>query len=60
MNNLLDGTTLALKIVASSVFPVAEILAIEDHRLDSTFLYVVFGLQSLLKPTSERTSSDTN
>jgi hypothetical protein len=60
MNNLLDGTTLTLKIVASSVFPVAGILAIENHRLDSTFLYVAFGLQSLLKPTSERTSSDTN
>jgi hypothetical protein len=44
----------------SSVFPVTEILTIEDHKLNSTFLHVVFGSQSLLKSTSDQTSSDTN
>jgi hypothetical protein len=51
---------LAQEIVASSVFPVTEILAIEHHKLDSTFLHVAFGLQSLLKPTGDQTGSDTN
>jgi hypothetical protein len=35
-------------------------LAIEDHKLNNTFLYVAFGSQSLLKPTSDQTSSNTN
>jgi hypothetical protein len=52
--------TLAQKIVASSVFPVTEILAIEDHKLDCIFLYVIFRSQSLLKLTSDQISSDTN
>jgi hypothetical protein len=51
---------LAQEIVASSVFPVTEILAIEHHKLDSTFLHVAFRSQSLLKPTSDQTISDTN
>jgi hypothetical protein len=37
-----------------------EILAIENHKLDSTFLHVAFGSQSLLKPTGDQTGSDTN
>jgi hypothetical protein len=52
--------TLAQEIVVSSVFPVTEILAIENDKLYGTFLYVAFGSQSLLKPTSDLTSSDTN
>jgi L-rhamnose isomerase len=36
-------TTLAQKIVASSVFPVTEILVIEHNKLDCTFLHVAFG-----------------
>jgi hypothetical protein len=52
--------TLAQKIVASSVFPVTEILVIEDHKLDCIFLYVIFRSQSLLKLTSDQISSDTN
>jgi hypothetical protein len=52
--------TLALEIVVSSVFPVTKILAIEDHMLYGTFLHVVFWSQSLLKPTSDQTGSDTN
>jgi hypothetical protein len=48
LNNLLDGTTLALKIVVSSIFLITEILAIEDHKLDITFLYVAFKLESQL------------
>jgi hypothetical protein len=52
--------TLAQEIVASSVFPVTEILAIEDHKLDSTFLHVPFRSQSLLKSTGDQTGSDTN
>jgi hypothetical protein len=38
--------------------PITEILAIEDHKFDGTFLHVVFGSQSLLKPTSDQTGSD--
>jgi hypothetical protein len=52
--------TLAQEIVVSSVFPVTEILAIENDKLYGTFLHVAFGSQSLLKPTSDLTSSDTN
>jgi hypothetical protein len=60
LDDLQNGATLAQKIVAGSVFPVTEILAIEDHQLHITFLYVTFGSQSLLKPTSDQTGSDTN
>jgi hypothetical protein len=60
LEDLPDSTTLAQKIIASSVFPVIEILAIEDHWLDITFLHVAFGLQSVLKPTSDQTGSNTN
>jgi hypothetical protein len=42
------------------IFPVTEILTIEDHKLDNTFLHIAFGSQSLLKLTSNQTSSDTN
>jgi hypothetical protein len=60
LRDLLDGTTLAQGIVASSVFPLTEILSIEDHKLDITFLHVAFGSQSLLKPTIDKTCSDIN
>jgi hypothetical protein len=60
LNNLPNGVTLAQKIVASSVFPVTEILIIENHKLDNTFLHVAFMSQSLLKPTGDQTCSDTN
>jgi hypothetical protein len=53
LHDLSYGTTLSQKIVMSLVFPVTEILAIEDHKFYSAFLYVVFGSQSLLKPTSD-------
>jgi hypothetical protein len=42
LDDLPNGATLAQKIVASSVFPVTEIHAIENHKLNSTFLYVTF------------------
>jgi hypothetical protein len=58
--DLSNGATLAQEIVASSIFPVTEILAKEDHKLNSTFLLVAFGSQSLSKPTSDQISSDTN
>jgi hypothetical protein len=48
------------EIVASSIFSVTEILIIENDQLDSTFLYVTFRSQSLLKPTSDQIGSDTN
>jgi hypothetical protein len=51
---------LAQEIVASSVFPVTEILAIENDELYCTFLHVAFFSQSLLKLTSDQTGSDTN
>jgi hypothetical protein len=44
----------------SSGFLVTEILAIKNNKLDCTFLPVAFDLQSLLKPTSDQTGSDTN
>jgi hypothetical protein len=60
LNDLPNGTTLAQKIVASSVFLLTEILTIENHKLYYTFLYVAFGSQSLLEPTSDQTGSDIN
>jgi hypothetical protein len=59
-HDLPDGTTLSQKIIVSPVFLVTEILTIEDHKLNDTFLHVDFGSQSLLKPTSEQTGSNTN
>jgi hypothetical protein len=53
LDDLPNGATLAQEIVASSVFPVTEILAIKDHKLHSTFLHIAFRLQSLLKPTGD-------
>jgi hypothetical protein len=53
LNDLLNGTALAQEIVAGSVLPITEILTIENDKLHSTFLYVVFGSQSLLKPTDD-------
>jgi inner membrane protein involved in colicin E2 resistance len=55
-----NGTTLAQKIVASLILRITEILTIEDHKLDNTFLYVAFGSQNLLEPTSDQTGSDIN
>jgi hypothetical protein len=40
LDDLPNGTTLAQEIVASSIFPVTEILAIKDHKLDNTFLHI--------------------
>jgi hypothetical protein len=60
MYDLPDGTSLTQKIVASSIPTITEILAIEDHKLDSSFLHVAFGSQSLLTLTSDQASSDTN
>jgi hypothetical protein len=60
LDDLPNDTTLAQKIVVSSVFPVTKILNIKDHKLDSTFLHVTFRSQSLLKPTGDQTGSDTN
>jgi hypothetical protein len=60
LNNLPGGMTLTQEIVASSFFSLTEILAIENHKLYDTFLHVTFGSQSLLRTTSDLTSSDTN
>jgi hypothetical protein len=60
MYDLPNGMTLAQNIVASLVFPVTEILAIEDHKHHSTFLHDAIRSQSLLKPTSGQIGSDTN
>jgi hypothetical protein len=43
MYDLLNGMTLAKKIVTSFDFSVTKIITIEDHKLDKTFLHVVFG-----------------
>jgi hypothetical protein len=60
LDDLPNGVALAQEIVAGSVLPVTEILAIKDHKLNNTFLHVDFGSQSLLKPTSDQIGSDTN
>jgi hypothetical protein len=60
LDDLPYGTALAQEIVVSSVYPVTEILAIEDHKLNNTFLHVAFGSRSLLRPTGDQTGSDTN
>jgi hypothetical protein len=51
---------LAQMIVASLVLPINEIFTIEDYKLDNTFLHAAFEAQSLLEPTNNQTSSDTN
>jgi hypothetical protein len=60
LNDLLNGATLVQEIVVGSVLPIIEILAIENDKLHSTFLHLVFGSKSLLKPTSDQTGSYTN
>jgi hypothetical protein len=60
LNDLPNGATLAQKIVASSIFLITKILAIEDHKVDSTFLHVAFRSQSLLKLTGDQTGYDIN
>jgi hypothetical protein len=60
MNDLPNSMTLSQEIVVSSIFPVTEILATADLKLYDTFLHVAFGLQSLLKPTSDQIGSDIN
>ncbi len=58
--DLPNGTTLAQEIVAILIFPITEILVIEDNELHGTFLHVAFGSQSLLKPNGDQTGSDIN
>jgi hypothetical protein len=60
LDDLSNGAILSQEIVASSVFPVTEIIVIEDYKLNNTFLHVAFGSQSLLKPTGDQTGSGTN
>jgi hypothetical protein len=59
LDDLPNGATLTQEIVAGSVLLITEILAIENDKLHNTFLHVAFGSQSLLKPTSDQTGSDT-
>jgi hypothetical protein len=58
--DLSNSTILGQEIVASLVFSVTEILVIKNDKLYDTFLHIAFGLQSLLKLTSDQTGSDTN
>jgi hypothetical protein len=60
LDDLPNDTTLAQEIVACSVFPVTEILAIKDHNLNNTFLHIAFGSQSPLELTGDQTGFDTN
>jgi hypothetical protein len=60
LDDLPNGAALAQEIVVGSVLPVTENLAIEDHKLNITFLHIGFRSQSLLKSTGDQTSSDTN
>jgi hypothetical protein len=58
--DLPNGMTLAPEIVASPVFPITKILAIEDNELHNTFLLVAFRSQSQLRTMSDLTHSNTN
>jgi hypothetical protein len=60
LDDLPNDATLAQKIVVSSVFPVTEMLVIEYHKLNNTFLYVAYKSQSLLKPVGDQTGTETN
>jgi hypothetical protein len=60
LDDLSNGATLSQKIIASLILSITEILAIENDKLNSTFLHVIFESQSLLKPTGDQTGSDTN
>jgi hypothetical protein len=60
LNDLSNGAALAQEIVVGSILPIIKVLAIENDKLHNTFLHVAFGSQSLLKPTSDQTSSDNN
>jgi hypothetical protein len=60
LDDLQNGAALAQEIVAGSVLPITEILTIENDRLHNTFLHIAFRSQSLLKPISDQTSSNTN
>jgi hypothetical protein len=60
LDDLPNGVILAQKIVASSVLSITEILAIENDKLNNTFLHVAYRSQSILKPTGDQTGSDTN
>jgi hypothetical protein len=60
LNDLSNVTTMAQKIVTSSIFLIIKILAIKEHMLHITFLHIAFESHSLLKPTSDQTCSDTN
>jgi hypothetical protein len=60
LDDLPNGAALAQEIVAGSVLPITEILAIEDQKLNNTFLQVAFRSQSMLKRTGDQTGSDTN
>jgi hypothetical protein len=52
--------SLAQQVVPCSVLLITEIFTIENHKLDGAFLHIAFGSQSLLRTTSDLTSSDTN
>jgi hypothetical protein len=43
LDNLPNDSTLAQKIVVSSVLPITKILAIENDKLNITFLHIAFG-----------------
>jgi hypothetical protein len=55
LDDLPNGAGMTQEIVAGSVLPITEILAIGDHKLNNTFLHVAFRSQRLLKPTGDQT-----
>jgi hypothetical protein len=60
LNDLPNGAALAQEIVAGLVLSITKILTIEDHKLNDNFLHVAFRSQTMLKPTSDQTGSNTN
>jgi hypothetical protein len=43
LDDLPNGAALAQEIIAGSVLSITEIIVIENHKLNSTFLLVTFG-----------------
>jgi hypothetical protein len=60
LDNLPNGMTLAQEIVVCSVLAITEIITIKNDKLHNTFLHVAFRSQSLLKPISDQSGTDTN
>ena len=55
---IMNGRAVNSCLVLAGQVNEAKIITIEHHKINNTFFHVTFGSQSLLKPTSDQTSSD--